>query len=77
MNKNNTKKLYKTNKEQRREVMYKKLMTCLESVQKKIDFKPEVALILGSGNVVAKFVNGKSVPRDKDGDETAIFGGNQ
>lgn len=60
-------------------------MTCLESVQKKIDFKPEVALILGSGlgdfadgrNVVAKFVNGKSVPRDKDGDETAIFGGNQ
>lgn len=43
------KKLYKTNKEQRREVMYKKLMTCLESVQKKIDFKPEVALILGSG----------------------------
>ena len=29
--------------------MYKKLMTCLESVQKKIDFKPEVALILGSG----------------------------
>ena len=28
-------------------------------------------------NVVAKFVNGKSVPRDKDGDETAIFGGNQ
>ena len=78
-------KLSKTNKEQRREVMYKKLMTCLESVQKKIDFKPEVALILGSGlgdfadnrNVVAKFVNGKSVPRDKDGDETAIFGGNQ
>ena len=29
--------------------MYKKLMTCLESVKKKIDFKPEVALILGSG----------------------------
>lgn len=24
-------------------------------------------------NVVAKFVNGKSVPRDKDGDETAIL----
>ena len=53
-------------------------MTCLESVQKKIDFKPEVALILGDDrNVVAKFVNGKSVPRNKDGDETAIFGGNQ
>ena len=30
-------------------IMYKKLMTCLESVRKKIDFKPEVALILGSG----------------------------
>lgn len=29
--------------------MYKKLVTCLESVRKKIDFKPEVALILGSG----------------------------
>ena len=28
-------------------------------------------------NVVAKFVNGKSVPRDKDGDETAIFVKNQ
>ena len=30
-------------------IMYEKLMTCLESVRKKIDFKPEVALILGSG----------------------------
>ena len=30
-------------------MMYNKLMTCLESVRKKIDFKPEVALILGSG----------------------------
>ena len=29
--------------------MYKKLVTCLESVRQKIDFKPEVALILGSG----------------------------
>ena len=28
-------------------MMYNKLMTCLESVRKKIDFKPEVALILG------------------------------
>mgnify|MGYP001154832954 CR=1 FL=1 len=69
-------------------------MTCLESVQKKIDFKPEVALILGSGlgdfadgikieqtidytEIEGFPVSGKSVPRDKDGDETAIFGGNQ
>ena len=29
--------------------MYNKLMTCLESVKAKIDFKPEIALILGSG----------------------------
>ena len=29
--------------------VYEKLMTCAESVRKKTDFKPEVALILGSG----------------------------
>lgn len=29
--------------------MYNKLMTCLESVQAKTSFKPEVAVILGSG----------------------------
>ena len=29
--------------------LYKKLETCLASVRKKTDFKPEVALILGSG----------------------------
>lgn len=29
--------------------MYNKLITCLSSVREKIDFKPEVALILGSG----------------------------
>lgn len=29
--------------------MYKKLMTCLSSVREKIDFKPEIGLILGSG----------------------------
>ncbi|MBD5155100.1 MAG: purine-nucleoside phosphorylase [Oscillibacter sp.] len=29
--------------------IYRKLMTCLESVRAKTDFKPEVALILGSG----------------------------
>ena len=30
-------------------IMYQKLMTCLSSVKQKIDFKPEVALVLGSG----------------------------
>ena len=29
--------------------MYEKLMSCLESIRAKIDFKPEVTLILGSG----------------------------
>ena len=29
--------------------VYDKLKTCLESVRKKTDFVPEVALILGSG----------------------------
>lgn len=29
--------------------MYEKLMSCLESIRAKVDFKPEVALILGSG----------------------------
>lgn len=29
--------------------MYNKLMTCLASVKEKIDFKPEIGLILGSG----------------------------
>ncbi|MFV0466321.1 MAG: purine-nucleoside phosphorylase [Lachnospiraceae bacterium] len=29
--------------------VYQKLMKCYESVMKKIDFKPEIALILGSG----------------------------
>lgn len=29
--------------------MYDKLMSCLDSIRAKIDFKPEVALILGSG----------------------------
>lgn len=29
--------------------VYEKLRKCLESVRKKVDFKPEVALILGSG----------------------------
>lgn len=57
-------KLSKTNKEQRREVMYKKLMTCLESVQKKIDFKPEVALILGSG--LGDFADGIKIEQTID-----------
>lgn len=29
--------------------VYEKLLKCYESVQKKIDFKPEIALVLGSG----------------------------
>lgn len=29
--------------------VYEKLVTCVENVKKKIDFRPEVALILGSG----------------------------
>ncbi len=29
--------------------VYEKLITCVDSVKKKIDFKPDVALILGSG----------------------------
>lgn len=29
--------------------MYEKLMSCLESIRAKIDFQPEVALVLGSG----------------------------
>lgn len=29
--------------------VYEKLMTCVESVKEKVDFRPEVALILGSG----------------------------
>lgn len=29
--------------------LYQKLETCLASVRKRTDFKPEVALILGSG----------------------------
>ena len=29
--------------------IYRKLEMCLESVRKKTDFKPQVALILGSG----------------------------
>ena len=29
--------------------VYEKLMTCVASIREKIDFKPEIALILGSG----------------------------
>ena len=29
--------------------IYKKLMNCYEQVEKKISFKPELALVLGSG----------------------------
>ena len=44
--------------------MYKKLMTCLESVRKKIDFKPEVALILGSG--LGDFADGIQIEQTID-----------
>ena len=44
--------------------MYKKLMTCLESVKKKIDFKPEVALILGSG--LGDFADGIQIEQTID-----------
>ena len=44
--------------------MYKKLMTCLESVRKKIDFKPEVALILGSG--LGNFADGIQIEQTID-----------
>ena len=30
-------------------LVYEKLVKCYESIQKKIDFKPEIALVLGSG----------------------------
>ena len=30
-------------------LVYEKLVECYESIQKKIDFKPEIALVLGSG----------------------------
>ena len=29
--------------------VYEKLLKCYDSVRKKIDFKPEIALVLGSG----------------------------
>lgn len=45
-------------------IMYKKLMTCLESVRKKIDFKPEVALILGSG--LGNFADGIQIEQTID-----------
>ena len=45
-------------------IMYEKLMTCLESVRKKIDFKPEVALILGSG--LGDFADGIQIEQTID-----------
>ena len=45
-------------------IMYEKLMTCLESVKKKIDFKPEVALILGSG--LGDFADGIQIEQTID-----------
>ena len=44
--------------------MYKKLVTCLESVRKKVDFKPKVALILGSG--LGDFADGIKIEQTID-----------
>lgn len=44
--------------------MYQKLMTCLERVKKKIDFKPEAALILGSG--LGDFADGIQIEQTMD-----------
>ena len=51
--------------------MYKKLVTCLESVRQKIDFKPEVALILGSG--LGDFADGIKIEQTIDYTEIEGF----
>lgn len=51
--------------------MYQKLMTCLESVKKKIDFKPETALILGSG--LGDFADGIQIEQTMDYKEIEGF----
>ena len=51
--------------------MYKKLVTCLESVRKKVDFKPEVALILGSG--LGDFADGIKIEQTIDYTEIEGF----
>ena len=51
--------------------MYKKVVTCLESVRKKIDFKPEVALILGSG--LGDFADGIKIEQTIDYTEIEGF----
>lgn len=56
--------LMTTPKRKEEVIMYKKLMTCLESVRKKIDFKPEVALILGSG--LGDFADGIQIEQTID-----------
>ena len=51
--------------------MYKKLVTCLESVRKKVDFKPKVALILGSG--LGDFADGIKIEQTIDYTEIEGF----
>ena len=51
--------------------MYMKLVTCLESVRKKVDFKPEVALILGSG--LGDFADGIKIEQTIDYTEIEGF----
>ena len=41
--------------------VYEKLLQCCESVKKKTDFRPEVALILGSG--LGDLRGGRGCPR--------------
>ena len=51
--------------------VYKKLLTCVESVREKIDFQPETALILGSG--LGDYADGISIMQTIDYKEIEGF----